>query len=155
MVMALSQTPFQAQYYGGGYPNVFDYYELEIIDYKSLNGASFMFHMHNIVNLGPGNYVIDESNGMSNIDGLDHHYLHCIVYDSKTNSYQKYVSYQNSGTFTITKLKTNSANSNNGNILSGTFSCKVRNINNPNDEIEITKGRFDINSLTIAVKYFP
>ena len=152
MVMALSQTPFQAQYYGGGYPNVFDYYELEIIDYKSLNGASFMFHMHNIVNLGLGNYVIDESNGMSDIDGLDHHYLHCIVYDNKTNSYQKYVSYQNSGSFIINKLIQNPSS---GNIISGTFSCKVRNINNPEDEIEITKGRFDINSKTIAFKYFP
>ena len=136
-----------------GYPELsFDYYELEVIDYKSPKSASLMFHMHNLVYHGLGTYTIDESNGMSNIDGLDHHYMHCIVYDSKTNSYQKYVSYQNSGTFTITKLITNPTN---GTVISGTFSCKVRNINNPNDEIEITKGQFDVNSLTIAMKYFP
>ena len=144
-----------ATLWGAGYPDVFYYNELEIIDYKSPKSASFMFHMKNIFYQGLGNYIIDESNGMSNIDGLDHHYIHCVIFDSKTNSYQKYVSYQNSGTFTITRLITNSANSNNGNIISGTFNCRVRNINNPNDEIEITKGRFDVNSLTVALKYFP
>ncbi|WP_211224056.1 hypothetical protein [Flavobacterium tegetincola] len=46
-------------------------------------------------------------------------------------------------------------NENSGTIISGTFNCKVRNINDPSDEIEITDGRFDINSLTVALTYFP
>jgi hypothetical protein len=139
----------------GGIPQSYDYNEIEIVDYKSAKSASLLFHMENIFNDGSGSYVINQSNGMNNIDGLDHHYLHCIIYDKLTNSYQKYVSFTNSGTFTITRLLTNSTNGNNGNLLSGTFNCRVRNINNPNDEIEITQGRFDINSLTIASTYFP
>jgi len=136
----------------GGYPNVFDYFELEIIDYKSPKKASLLLHMHNIVNIGIGDYIINESNGMDNIDGLNHSYLHCEIFDKKTNSYQKYVSYDNSGVFTITNLSIGAPT---GNIISATFNCKLRNILNPSDEIEITNGRFDVNSLTISQTYFP
>jgi hypothetical protein len=141
--------------WGAGAPNPTAYFELEIKDYKSPKTASFLFHMHDIVALGLGSYVIDESNGMRDIDGFPHHYIYCTVFDNNTNSYQKYVSYTDSGSFTITKLLSNTANNNNGWIISGTFACKLRNINNPNNEIEIKKGRFDINSKTIEFKYFP
>ncbi|WP_026977447.1 hypothetical protein [Flavobacterium tegetincola] len=130
----------------------FDYYELEIIDHKSNRSASFYIHMHNAVQNGVGSYIIDESNGMNGIDGYAHNYIHCNVYSRETSSYQKYVSFENSGSFIITKSMRNATT---GNIISGTFNCKVRNINNPNDEIEITDGRFDINSLTIKTTYFP
>ncbi|MDI1317711.1 hypothetical protein [Flavobacterium sp.] len=130
----------------------FDYYELEVIDYISNLGGSFFFHMHNAPMNGIGTYTIDESTGMTDIDGFEHNYIHRNVYDKLTNSFQKYVSFPNSGSFTITRLSQNPLT---GTIISGTFSCRVRNINNPNDEIEITKGRFDINSLTIAGTYFP
>jgi hypothetical protein len=136
----------------GGYPNVFDYFELEIIDYKSAKRASLLLHMHDIVTSGMGEYVINESNGMENIDGLNHTYLHCVLFDKNTNSYQQYVSFENSGTLTIKQLTINSGT---GNIVSGTFNCRVRNIQNPNDEIEITDGRFDVNSHNLSQKYFP
>ena len=136
----------------GGYPNVFDYFELEIIDYKSAKKTSLLLHMHNVVNSGIGQYTIDESNGMENVDGLNHTYLHCVVFDKNTNSYQQYVSFENSGTLTVKRL---TVDSNNGNIISGTFNCKLRNIQNSNDEIEITKGRFDVNSHNLSQTYFP
>ena len=136
-----------------GYPEFnFDYYELEVIDYKSSPTASLFFHMHNAPENGIGTYIIDESNGMTDIDGFAHNYIHCIVFNSSTNSFQKYVSFSNSGTFTINRLTPSTGS---GTVISGTFNFRVRNINNPNDEIEITQGRFDINSLTIAGTYFP
>ena len=136
----------------GGYPNVFDYFELEIIDYKSAKKTSLLLHMHNVVNSGIGQYTIDESNGMEYVDGLNHTYLHCVVFDKNTNSYQQYVSFENSGTLTVKRL---TVDSNNGNIISGTFNCKLRNIQNSNDEIEITNGRFDVNSHNLSQTYFP
>ncbi len=136
-----------------GYPEFnFDYYELEVQDYKSNLGGSFFFHMHNAPINGIGTYTIDESNGMLDIDGFEHNYIHCTVFDNSTNSFQKYVSFPNSGTFTITRLTPSTGS---GTIISGTFSCRLRNINNPEDEIEIIKGRFDINSWTISGTYFP
>ena len=143
--------------YGGrltrGYPDDgFDYYELEIIDHKSNPRASFFFHMHNAPANGLGTFTINESNGLTSIDGLEHHYIHCNIFNSESNSYQRYISYQNSGSFTISRLTPSTGS---GTIISGTFNCKVRNINDPTDEIEITDGRFDINSLTIKTTYFP
>jgi hypothetical protein len=136
----------------GGIPDSNYYRELEVRDLKSSKRASLLLHMDETDSHGIGDYIINESNGMSNIDGLDQTYLHCTVFDEQTNSYQQYVSYENSGILKITRILVGTPT---GNILSGTFSCSLRNIQNPNDEIEITSGRFDINSLTIAFKYFP
>jgi hypothetical protein len=133
----------------GGIPNVYDYRELEIRDFKSTHNTSFLLHIKGVDTQGVGEYSIDESNGMNNIDGLDHTYLHCTIFDKKTNSYQQYVSYENSGILEIKYLRLN------GLIISGIFNCRVRNIQNPDDEKEITNGRFDIESHTIMQKYFP
>ena len=132
----------------GGIPNDTYYSELEIIDYKSTRSASFLLHIKELYSHGSANYIIDESNGMNNIDGLDYNYIHCTVFDNKTNSYQQYVSYENSGLLKVTLYGAYAR-------VAGTFNCKVRNINNPNDEIEITKGRFDIDGATLYGKYFP
>jgi hypothetical protein len=130
----------------------FDYYELEIIDHKSTPRASLFFHMHNAPANGLGTFTINESNGLTSIDGLEHHYIHCNIFNSESNSYQRYISFQNSGNFTISRLTPSTGS---GTIISGTFNCKLRNINDPTDVIEITDGRFDINSLTIKTTYFP
>ena len=104
----------------GGIPNVNDYWELEIRDLKSTRRASFFLHMKEVALHGTGDYIINESNGMANIDGLDHTYLHCVIFDNATNSYQQYVSYENSGLLKITFY-----NPTGGVILSGTFSIKT------------------------------
>jgi hypothetical protein len=135
----------------GGIPNVPDYNEIEVRDLKSTNYFEMLIHIDQLQLNGIGEFIINESNGENNIDGFDHTYMHCVVYDKKIGGYKKYVSYENSGVINIT----NYSRGNNGEITSGTFICKLRNINNPTEEIEITKGRFDINSLNCIYKEFP
>ena len=50
----------------------------------------------------------------------------------------RYVSYENSGFITFSKVDYNAG------IYAGTFSLKLKNRNNPTDIIEITNGRFDL-----------
>ena len=146
-------NPLSGAILSRGFPEAsFDYYELEITDYRSSHHANLLFHMHNAPNNGTGTFEIDESNGMRDIDGYAHNYIYCIIFDNNTNTYQKYVSYENSGSFTITSLIIGPPT---GSIISGNFNCKLININNLNDKIEITKGRFDINSHNIMQTYFP
>lgn len=52
-----------------------------------------------------------------------------------------YLSIVNTGNITLTR--------NDSIVISGTFSCKLKNMNNPNDIIEIKNGRFDYNKKTI------
>ena len=40
-------------------------------------------------------------------------------------------------------------------IISGTFSCKAVNLNNPNDIINVTEGRFDVTKNTLITTNFP
>ena len=133
----------------GGYPNVNDYNEIEVRDYKSERSTRFLMHIQSLFQIGMGTYIIDESNGLSDIDGLNHHYIHCKIFNESTNSYQYYRSYANSGVLKITRY--DYANQ----IVSGTFSCNVRNSINSTDEIAITQGRFDFNLNTLYYKVFP
>lgn len=57
-----------------------------------------------------------------------------------------YLSIANTGNITLTR--------NDNEIISGTFSCKLKNMNNPNDIIEVREGRFDFNKKTINNKIF-
>ena len=136
-----------------GFPQyLFDYYELDIVDFKASRTKSMLFHIHNTPIIETDTFIINQSNGNKGIDGYEHHYITCVLYDMTTNSYQKYVSFENSGTFTITRLSSNPPN---GTIISGTFNCKLRKLTDPTDEIEITNGRFDVNSATLRDVYFP
>ena len=134
-----------------GYPNALDYQEIEVRDYKSLRTGDLLLHIQSLDQFGVGNYQIDESNGQSSIDGLNHNYLHCRVFNPATNSYQYYRSYPNSGLLKITRFDFIPSVQR---IISGTFTCKVRNSANPADEIEITSGRFDINGFTLPITVF-
>lgn len=136
-----------------GSTNPYNYNEIEIRDLKSEHGFNLLLHIDGIYVSRVGNYQINESNGYSNIDGLDHTYLHCVIYDKTTNSYKKYVSFENSGEVNVTRYTLGTSST--GTIISGTFSGKLRNIQNPNDEVEITSGRFDLNSLTVIYHEFP
>jgi hypothetical protein len=138
----------------GSYGNE-DYNEVEVRDLKSAYSFRLLLHIHEIEANREGSYQIDESNGYGDIDGLDHSYLHCVLFDENEQIYKKYVSFENSGTITITKFLRSQDNNNNGKILSGTFSSRMRNILDPADEIEITNGRFDINTFTVIYKEFP
>ncbi len=125
------------------------YSEIDARDYKSTRTAQILIHIQNLHQIGVGNYIVDLSNGFRGIDGLNNSYIHCRVFDENTNSYQYYRSFNNSGTIIVTKYDFASE------IISGIFSCRVRNSVNPSDEIQITQGRFDINPRTVLDKTFP
>jgi hypothetical protein len=136
----------------GGYPIGTEYSELDIRDFKSPRTGSLLLHIQALDQLGTGNYVINESNGQSSIDGLNHNYLHCSVFDAASNTYKFYKSFTNSGLLKITRFDFIIGVQL---FVSGTFTCRVRNELNPADEIEVTTGRFDINGFTLPIKLFP
>ncbi|GEM55427.1 hypothetical protein B0A58_00555 [Flavobacterium branchiophilum NBRC 15030 = ATCC 35035] len=107
--------------------------------------SSMMIHLQGLHQQQLGDYIWQESNFQSSINGLMQNYVYARIYDSATNSYKYYSSYQNSGKVTITKYD---------NIISGNFSGKLR-LYNGTDEIDIKSGRFDINSSTISSTSFP
>jgi hypothetical protein len=129
-----------------------EYTEIEVRDYKSTRTAKLLLHIQNLNTNGINSYIINLSNGFSNIDGLNHTYIHCRVFDETTNSYQYYRSIENSGQLNIinyelipyVKL-----------IISGSFNCVLQNSTNSSDVIEIQNGRFDFNGATISNKVFP
>ena len=135
----------------GGYPTNDAYNEIDIHDYKSIKTGEILIHIQSLIQLGVGNYIIDESNGFRSIDGLNHNYIHCRVFNEATNSYKYYRSFTNLGLLKITKFIIIPGLSS---TISGTFTCTVRSTSNPSDEIEITLGRFDINGFTLPVKVF-
>ncbi len=130
------------------------YNEIEINDYKSERTAKLLIHIQNLHQIGVGTYTINLSNGMSNIDGYNHNYMHCRIFNDETNNYQYYRSFENSGELKITKYQVTNQESQNK-IVSGTFSCRLKNSSNPNDIIEVTLGRFDINKSTLYNEIFP
>ncbi|WP_187478623.1 hypothetical protein [Amniculibacterium sp. G2-70] len=69
------------------------------------------------------------------------------VFNSNTSEYNIYLSIPNTGSINVTKSDLN--------IISGTFSCKLKNKDDPNDIIEITDGRFDFDRNTINTTNFP
>jgi hypothetical protein len=128
------------------------YTEIDVRDYKSERTTKIIMHIQNLHQIGFGNYTINESNGMSNIDGPDHTYLYCRVFRPSSNSYQYYRSYENSGTINITRYQLTPFVSL---YISGIFNCSVKNSADPNDIIEITNGRFDFNGATLPNTVFP
>ncbi len=62
------------------------------------------------------------------------------VFDN-TGKGKTYLSIADTGTINITRSDND--------IISGTFSCKLKYKENPNDIIEIKEGRFDFNKNTI------
>jgi hypothetical protein len=84
----------------------------------------------------------------SNMDFNDFYKNYITFYIYKSDGTQNiYVSIENSGNINVSKSDNI--------ILSGTFSCKAKNINNPIDIIDVTDGRFDINKSNIGITNFP
>ncbi|NRA93783.1 MAG: hypothetical protein HRU26_14100 [Psychroserpens sp.] len=142
-------SPDQAVIFWGGYPEATSYYELDIHDFKSEKTASLFMHIHALDANGPGEYNVNESNGYTSIDGLDQTYMHCRIWRDEAGDYQNYLSFDNSGTITITRYSLSSR------IVSGTFSGWVRNFEEPHDTIQITQGRFDFKWDTLDDANFP
>lgn len=129
-----------------GATNDIDWNELDCGNFKDGKPASRMIiHLQGLATNGVGEYVWKHTNFLRSIDGLPQNYLYVRVFDSNSNSYKYYGSYENSGKTIITKY---------GNIVSGTFSGKLR-LKNGTEEIDIINGRFDINSSTLDQTRFP
>lgn len=128
------------------------YSEIEIKDYKSEHTAKILIHIQSLNQFGVANYIIDESNGMANIDGFQHTYMHCKIFNINTNSYQYYRSFNKSGMLKITKYDFIPSQKL---IISGVFSGQLKNTANSNDIIQVTQGRFDLNGATLSNKIFP
>lgn len=126
--------------------NKFD--EILVANFKDGKPLNYMyFHIHDLPTKGVGEYVWKESNFNKGIDGLMQNYLYVRAFDYTTNTWKWYTSYENSGKTVITKYGVQP-------IVSGTFSGKLRTADGK-ETIEITNGRFDINTSTIDLKEFP
>jgi hypothetical protein len=124
------------------YPDKNDYWQLEIANKKDLNSAGIILWIKNM-QAGNGDYIIGQSNGQLYGDGTNDNQ---IIAGIKKNGLNKtYYSSANSGILKITRSDLSVGIS----TYSGTFYCKLYNKDNPNETIEITDGRFDINSLTL------
>lgn len=87
---------------------------------------------------GVDKYSFKESDGLENTT-LSYPHLYCHIEGSNNT----YLSFNNSGTITFSRLDINNG------IYSGIFSVQLKNKNDENDIIEITDGRFDINLNTV------
>lgn len=139
----------RAIFFIGGYPELTSYYEIDVHDYKSEQTASLFMHIQSLDANGIGEYVVNESNGLTSIDGLDHTYLHCRIWRDDVGNYQNYLSFDNSGIINITNYSLSDR------LVSGTFSGSVRNYQEPHDTIQITNGRFDFKWDTLDETDFP
>ena len=129
------------------------YNEIDVHDYKSARTANILLHIQNLHQLGVGQYIVNLSNGMTSIDGLNHTYIHCRIFNETLNMYQYYRSFDNSVSIKITRYDSPNQIIQNR-IFSGTFSGKLKNSVNASDIIEITDGRFDFNKRTILDQIF-
>ena len=121
------------------YPGMNDFWQLEISNKKDSNGYSIFLWINNM-SAGPGNYIVNQSNGLLYEEGPNNNQIILISPDGK-----KYLSSSNSGNIFVSRSEVTSST----NIISGTFSCKVYNIENSSDIINVTDGRFDINYTTL------
>ena len=140
-------TPKGVKIIAGGVPPQITYTEIYIDDRKSDKGGLLRIHFENLNDMGVGEYVVNESNCQGNIDSRQNTNIYCRVFDSTAQVYKWYCSTENAGIIKVTKYE-------NG-ILSGTFSCLLKSLDNPNEHIEITEGRFDFNRATISETDFP
>ena len=125
-------------YIAGGIPPEITYNEIEIRDFKSGFGGLMDIHILDLHENREGTYPINESNCEDNVDANANINIRCRWWDKTSQAYKWYCSIENSGTLIITRYDFENR------IVSGTFSCKAVNRDDPNDIIEITQGRFDI-----------
>ena len=128
-------TPTGVTY--GNTPYGYDW--IKAVDRYTSRGA-VAFKLPEIQNLGVGEYLV------KNIEaGFATTYPNIIYMQAKYNN-DLYGSIEGTGKIIITRYDNE--------VISGTFYCKLKGYNNPNDIIEITEGRFDFNKSTIDTKRF-
>jgi hypothetical protein len=112
-----------------------DYEQIEAKDCLETNRGGIFIKLYKVFNNEVALYPISNVVGGFSADWGDATYIQVLY----KNAF--YGSIENTGNLQITKYTKG--------IISGTFSCKLKNKNNPNDIIEITDGRFDFNKTNI------
>ncbi len=116
---------------------------LYVNDYKS--GTKWLQLSFEDIQNGEGTYEIKDSNCQDFSGGNPNPTINLFFNLNNT----LYCSIEDTGTLNITRYDYSNG------ILSGTFSCSAVNVNDSNDIIEVTEGRFDIVWGTIRDKVFP
>ena len=125
------------------------YDELEIKDGASSVGFNMTIHLHNLFQIGQGEYLLKQSNFHNGIDSIPNNHIYFKIWDSNINNYAYYGSIENIGSINVTRYDFVNR------IFSGKFSGKFVRYDNPNDFITINDGRFDINWNTLQNHPFP
>nr|WP_315201185.1 hypothetical protein [uncultured Flavobacterium sp.] len=112
-----------------------DYEQIEAKDCLETNRGALFIKLYKVFNKEASLYPIANVIGGFSADWGDTTYIQVLY----KNAF--YGSIENTGNVQITKYTKE--------IISGTFSCTLKNKNNPNDVIEITDGRFDFSKPTI------
>lgn len=123
----------------------FSWTELEIKDGASAVGFQMYIHIHPLTSVGK--IILLQSNFHNGIDSNPIPHIFFKIWDSTISNYAYYGSVENLGEINVTKLSSG--------IFSGNFKGKFVRYDNPNDFIEITDGRFDVNGYTLPNAIFP
>ena len=129
----------------GLFSNNYNYSEIIIVDGASVVGFKLVIHIEDLAAVGV--YVLKNSNFQTGVDSVQLNHIFFKIWDSKISNYAYYGSVGDQGIVNITRIS-------NG-IISGNFSGKFVRYDNSNEFINITDGRFDINSFTVQNHPFP
>ena len=131
-------------WWGGGIIP-YQYNELEVKDGASSVGFNLIIHLQK-----PGtvaNYSLSSSNFQEQASSVLENHIFFKIWDFNISNYAYYGSIENQSFLNITRRD-------NG-IISGNFTGLFSRQNNVEDKIQITDGRFDINTNTLSTKLFP
>ena len=129
-------------------PGSSDWDELEVIDGKSAVGFQIFVHIQNLKTIGVGKYILQKSNFHHGIDSVPFSNIYFKIWDSNIGNYAYYGSVENQGEINITRYDLPNR------IVSGTFKGNFVRYDNPNEYINITDGRFDLNWFTVQSTIF-
>lgn len=145
---SIGYVPPGSDHYAVSYASMNKYERIGASDSRDTRRGGIYMYIKNPLQQKPlneGEYIVQDSNGAFSDSFADGIMMNCGLYVN--NAYTIYLSIANTGKITITKSDPN--------IIAGTFSCKLKNKDNPNDIIEITDGRFDFDRNTINTTNFP
>lgn len=125
------------------------YHDLRVRDHKSGNGGIFNLHITGLGENWEGSHTINEGNCRNGLQAIPNINLYVRWRDKDTGTFKWYCSIKNGGTLTIIRHDVENW------IISGTFNSTLVNQDDPDDLIEITEGRFDINAFTLQYANFP
>ena len=145
-------TTAKGMIFWGSPGNNNEFNEIEVKDGASSVGFNMIIHLQNLQSIGVSQYILKQSNFHNNIDSTPYNHVYFKIWDSNISNYAYYGSIENQGVVNV--IKFNGSLTQNW-ILSGNFSGKFVRYDNPNDFINITDGRFDLNLNTLPNHPFP